>query len=79
VIEKNHFIGEAKTYHIPYNEVRNVTFEEGFGVFVIKIDGMNFYVKNRYRYDTIKSSIVFKSKNHFRTEETKTVMSIFSH
>ena len=79
MIEKNPFIGEAKTYHIPYGEVKNVTFEEGFGVFVIKIDGMNFYVKNRYRYDTIKSSIVFKSKKQFRTEETRTVMSIFSH
>jgi hypothetical protein len=79
MIEKNPFIGEAKTYHIPYGEAKNVTFEEGFGVFVIKIDGMNFYVKNRYRYDTIKSSIIFKSKKQFRTEETKTVMSIFSH
>jgi hypothetical protein len=68
MVEKNPFIGEAKTYHIPYGEV-----------FVIKIDGMNFYVKNRYRYDTIKSSIVFKSKKQFRTEETRTVMSIFSH
>ncbi len=79
VIEKNPFIGEAKIYHIPYGEVKNVTFEKGFGVYVIKIDRMNFYVKSGYRYDTIKSSIVFKSKNHFMTEETRTVMSIFSH
>lgn len=79
MIEKNPFIGEAKTYHIPYGKVRDVTFEEGLDIFSIKIDGMNFYVKNRYRYDTIKSSIVFKSKKQFRTEEARTLLSMFSH
>jgi hypothetical protein len=79
MIEKNPLIGETKTYHIPYGKVRNVTFEEGLDIFGIKIDGMNFYIKNRYRYDTIKSSIVFKSKKQFKMEETKTVLSIFSH
>ena len=79
MIEKKPFIGETRTYHIPYGKVRNVTFEEGLDIFGIKIDGMDFYVKNKYRYDTIKSSIVFKSKKQFKTEETKTVLSIFSH
>ncbi len=79
MIEKNPFIGETKTYHIPYGKVRNVTFEEGLDIYGIKIDGMNFYVKSRYRYDTIKSSIIFKSKKQFKTEETKTLLSVFSH
>jgi hypothetical protein len=42
-----------KIYHIPYEKVRNVIFEEGLDIFVIKIEGMSFYVKNRYRYDKI--------------------------
>jgi hypothetical protein len=79
MIEKNPFIGERNTYHIPYGKVRNVTFVEGLDIFEIKIDGTNFYVKNRYRYDTIKSSIVFKSKKRFTTSEEKTFLSIFSH
>jgi hypothetical protein len=79
IIEKNPFIGETKTYHIPYEKVKNVTFEEGLYIFVIKIDGTKFHVKNRYRYDTIKSYIVFKSKKQFRTEETRTFLSLFSH
>lgn len=78
MIEKYPLVGEAKTYHISYGEVRNVIFEEGLDIFGIKINGMNFYVKNRYRYDTIKSSIVFKSKKQFKTEEARTVLSIFS-
>ncbi len=79
VIEKNPFIGERKTYHIPYEKVKDVTFEQGFDIFVIKIDGMNFHVKSRYRYDTIKSSITFKSKRRFWTSEEKSFLSIFSH
>jgi hypothetical protein len=79
MIEKYPLVGEAKTYHIPYGKVRNVTFEEGLDIFGIKIDGMNLYVKSRYRYDTIKSSIVFKSKKQFKTEEAKTILSVFSH
>ena len=79
MIEKNPFIGERKTDRIPYEKVKNVTFEEGLDIFVIRIDGMNFYVKNRYRYDTIKSSITFKSKKRFRTTEEKSFLSIFSH
>ncbi len=79
MIEKYPLVGEARTYHISYGKVRNVTFEEGLDIFGIKIDGMNFYVKNRYRYDTIKSSIVFKSKKRFTTSEEKTFLSIFSH
>ena len=79
MIEKNPFIGERRTYHIPYGKVDNVTFEEGLDIFAIKIDGMKFYVKNRYRYDTIKSSITFKSKKRFRTSEEKSFLSMFSH
>jgi hypothetical protein len=79
MIEKNPFLGETKTYHIPYGKVRSVTFEQGLDIYGIKIDGINFYVKNRYRYDTIKSFIVFKSKKQFKTEETKTLLSMFSH
>lgn len=79
VIEKNSLIGERKTYHIPYGKVKNVTFEECLDIFEIKIDGVNFYVKSRYRYDTIKSFIAFKSINRFKTAETKTFLSIFSH
>jgi hypothetical protein len=79
MIEKNPFIGEKMTYHIPYDKIKNVTFSEGFDLYVIQIDGMNFYVKNRYRYDTIKSHITFKSKERFRTTEEKTLLSVFSH
>jgi len=79
MIEKNPFIGETKTYHMPYGKVNNVTFEEGLDIFAINIDGMKFYVKNRYRYDTIKSSITFKSKKRFSTTEEKSFLSIFSH
>ncbi len=79
MIEKNPFIGERKTYHIPYERVKNVTFEQGLDLYAIKIDGMNFYLKNRYRYDTIKSSIAFKSKKRFRTSEDKALLSVFSH
>jgi hypothetical protein len=79
MIEKNPFIGETKTYHIPYGKVKNVTFEEGLDIFKINIEGTNFHVKSRYRYDTIKSSILFKSKKQFRTSEAKTFLSIFSH
>jgi len=79
MIEKNPFIGERKTYHIPYEKVKNVTFEQGLDLYAIKIDGMNFYVKNRYRYDTIKSSIAFKSKKRFRTSEDNSFLRIFSH
>jgi hypothetical protein len=79
MIEKNPFMGERKTEHIPYDKVKNVTFEQGLDIFVIKIDGMKFHVKSRYRYDTIKSSIAFKSKKRFRTTEEKSFLSIFSH
>ena len=79
MIEKNPFIGETKTYHIPYAEAKNVAFEEGLDIFKINIEGTNFHVKSRYRYDTIKSFILFKSKNKFRTTEAKTFLSMFSH
>jgi hypothetical protein len=79
MIEKNPFIGETKTYHIPYGKVKNVTFEEGLVIFKINIEGTNFHLKSRYRYDTIKSSILFKSKKQFRTTEAKTFLSMFSH
>ena len=79
MIEKNPLFGETKTIHIPYDKVRNVAFEEGLDIFTITVDRFNFYVKSRYRYNTIKSSIVFKAKERFRTTEEKTFLSMFSH
>ena len=32
MIEKNPFIGERKTYHISYEKVKNVPFEQGLGI-----------------------------------------------
>ena len=78
MIEKNALIGETKTIHIPYDQIGVVAFEEGLDIFTISIDRMNFYVKSRYRYNTIKASIIFKSKKRFRTIEEKTVFSMLS-
>jgi len=78
MIERNRIIGETKTIHIPYDKVGIVVFEEGLDIFTIAIDRMNFCVKSRYRYNTIKSSIIFKSKKRFRTIEEKTFLSLLS-
>jgi len=78
MVEKNSLSGERKTIHISYDKVGVVAFEEGLDMFTITIDKMNFYVKSRYRYNTIKSSIIFKSRKRFRTMEEKTFLSVLS-